>query len=910
MLNMKKIVISTLLFTGIIAIKAQTPVLVADIYPGSANSMPDSLIVLGNDVFFQADNGTNGKELWNYDGTTGTASMVADINPGSGGSAPTQFMVLGSDLFFQANNGTNGSELWKYDGSSGTVSMVADINPGSGSSSPSDLTVLGGDLYFFAYNINFGRELWKYDGTSGTVSITQDIFTGPGSSHPTYVSDMEGNLVAVGSDLFFSADDGTNDFELWKYDGTTGTASMVADINPSGSSFPHHLAALGNDLLFAANDMNGTELWKYDGTSGMVNIVQDINPGGANSSPYTLTEFGNDMFFYADNGTNGVELWKYDGTFGTASMVQDIFPGSGSSQFTTLLENLIVAGNNLFFGADDGTNGFELWRYNGFTGTVSMVSNINLGPAYSYPHSMTLLGNELFFGADNGTNGSELWKYDLTTGFVSLVYDINPGSAASFPNRLTVVGSDLIFAAGDATNGYELWKLGSGSSCTNTSSTISPTACNSYTSPSGNYTWTTSGTYMDTIPNAAGCDSIITIQLTISNNCTQLMSQYCGITLPNFTTYIKCNYVSGATEYEYEVSNNSLGYIQTKTRVPAYRHLYLNNVPGIQPNTTYDIRVRAKVGGVYGSYGPVCQVTTPNTPISTQLEQQYCDTTLSSYSQYIRCDYFENATEYMYEIKDGATLVDTVTRNANYRHLYLNTVSGIQDGVTYTIRVRAKRGGTWTPYGSACTVTTPSSGATTQLRSKDCDKVLSSFSKYIMCDYVSGATKYMYEIKNGSTLVDTVTRNANYRFIYLNTVNGIQTSTLYDIRVRAYVNGTWTNYGKMCQVRTPSSFRVGQFITENNTENSIENVSEFNVYPNPSKGYHINVQIDELPVAQGNGLVEVYDLYGRKIQSESVDVNNGYINTIINFNNKLETGFYLIKVQVNDKVYSKKLIVE
>ena len=50
----------------------------------------------------------------------------------------------------------------------------------------------------------------------------------------------------------------------------------------------------------------------------------------------------------------------------------------------------------------------------------------------------------------------------------------------------------------------------------NSDSTITITACNSYTSPSGDSTWTSSGTYTDVIPNAASCDSIITINLTIN----------------------------------------------------------------------------------------------------------------------------------------------------------------------------------------------------------------------------------------------------------------------------------------------------------------------------------------------------------------------------------------------------------
>lgn len=50
----------------------------------------------------------------------------------------------------------------------------------------------------------------------------------------------------------------------------------------------------------------------------------------------------------------------------------------------------------------------------------------------------------------------------------------------------------------------------------NTAATISVESCGSYTTPSSNNTYTTSGTYTDIIPNAAACDSVITINLTIN----------------------------------------------------------------------------------------------------------------------------------------------------------------------------------------------------------------------------------------------------------------------------------------------------------------------------------------------------------------------------------------------------------
>lgn len=74
---------------------------------------------------------------------------------------------------------------------------------------------------------------------------------------------------------------------------------------------------------------------------------------------------------------------------------------------------------------------------------------------------------------------------------------------------------------------------------TATSSTIAPVACDSYTSPSG-MVYTTNGTYLDTIPNMSGCDSVITINLTVNSaSTTTVIADLCGgsYTAPSGAVY-------------------------------------------------------------------------------------------------------------------------------------------------------------------------------------------------------------------------------------------------------------------------------------------------------------------------------------------------------------------------------------
>src|SRR5688572_7957493 len=119
------------LFTGLIKLHAQQFALIKDINPGSATSSISYLTNVNNTLFFAANNGTNGMELWKSNGTDAGTVIVKDIMSGIGSSSIGYLTNVNGILFFVANNGSNGTELWKSDGTDAGTVMVKDIRSGS-----------------------------------------------------------------------------------------------------------------------------------------------------------------------------------------------------------------------------------------------------------------------------------------------------------------------------------------------------------------------------------------------------------------------------------------------------------------------------------------------------------------------------------------------------------------------------------------------------------------------------------------------------------------------------------------------------------------------------------------------------------------------------------------------------------
>ena len=143
------------------------------------------------------------------------------------------------------------------------------------------------------------------------------------------------------------------------------------------------------------------------------------------------------------------------------------------------------------------------------------------------------------------------------------------------------------------------------------------------------------------LPNRS-FNSIYSVEVALKNtNGTYLpYNASCTISTPNFPTsevrLSQCDYnalsntesfvatlVSGATEYRIIVFNLGIGYSYTIDR--PVNTFNLNMFPGLLAGTTYSVQVAVKIGGEFGPYGKVCNVTTPGgeTRMSVIIKEEF-----------------------------------------------------------------------------------------------------------------------------------------------------------------------------------------------------------------------------------------------------------------------------------------------
>lgn len=315
-----------------------------------------------------------------------------------------------------------------------TPNLVKDIYPGINSA-------FFNAPYYVGHTLNpINNGVVFTASSNGTLS---QVYYSDGSNSGTYPLDP--NLWCYGTisnknyfngKYYFSASTPSLGAEMFMTDGTLGGTKVLKDIIPgSGSGGGRILNITTNKIYYIASDgVTGNELYISDGTTPGTSFLKDMIPGVASPTVefYNYTNTINDNFYFiSTTPTNGTELWFTDGTTSGTKLVADIWPGTGNSIQPVSFKRLKGNSNDLFFVANNGVNGEELWFSNGTS--VSLVKDIRPGSTGTYIKFLTYENNTLFFLADDGINGQELWRSDGTALGTYLLHDLTPGSNGSYP---------------------------------------------------------------------------------------------------------------------------------------------------------------------------------------------------------------------------------------------------------------------------------------------------------------------------------------------------------------------------------------------------------------------------------------------------------------------------------------------
>lgn len=386
---------------------ATGPYLVKDLR-GDGPSNPQSLTEMGGKLYFSANDGIKGRELYISDGTFDGTKRVKDIWVGKGSSNPSSLMALGDKLFFVARDGVNGSGLYVSDGTTaGTKRLGGRRSCGT---EAGELLVHGELLYYAAYdNVALQCNMYRSDGTVAGTYVAV-----PGIEFFLEPTSFKGRI-------YFAGGYWPTNGDLWRSDGTVAGTRKIKTISPG---YINQMTVAGDLLYFSAGE---GILWKSNGTrAGTKPIGGDAGP----RNPGGLTAFNGRLYFGAlrfennlvvDNG-----LWRSNGTGAGTKLVMEMAAGSGCMDLQT------PAGSLLFFVTCDlGTANYILSKSDGSAAGTEIVAD--LGNAV---YDSAAIGNLVFL-----TNWTLIQSDGTAAGTIKLPGGDNVAN-------LEVVGPSLFFTDG------------------------------------------------------------------------------------------------------------------------------------------------------------------------------------------------------------------------------------------------------------------------------------------------------------------------------------------------------------------------------------------------------------------------------------------------------------------------------
>ena len=222
----------------------------------------------------------------------------------------------GPYLYFAADDGVAGNELWQIHISDPAAQLVEDLAPGGAASDPAGLVTLRDGIYYAATGPATGRELRRVQVQRTPVgsALVWEAVVGAGDSNPYGISAAPFRRLQggdVGSLVYFRTASVARGDEVWVHDVDGGVTRWLGTVSPAAGDPGFLQYGSGEFVLFGATTVAaGDELWVSDGTVAGTRMVCDDWPGAVGSGPGEVTQVGCDVFYVADDGEVGRELYR------------------------------------------------------------------------------------------------------------------------------------------------------------------------------------------------------------------------------------------------------------------------------------------------------------------------------------------------------------------------------------------------------------------------------------------------------------------------------------------------------------------------------------------------------------------------------------------------------------------------
>ncbi|QJE95458.1 ELWxxDGT repeat protein [Luteolibacter luteus] len=390
--------------------------LLKDIYPGPASSEIERFLTLNEVVYFTADDGIHGKELWRTDGTPEGTRLHLDLSPGPMNSHVSPLFAAGGKLYILGPSLELYGALFAIDGAG---SPPVRIDPPAGNPEhPVERSIYGGFQFSIgndAYFVSDDYQIWKSDGSSPAVKV---------GSLDSLNEDQNliWNVTAVGDKVFISTSSGySSQGGLWLW---RPGAEPVKLMDSDGEKSGYHSSAILDGRFFIVDTRY---LIVSDGTVEGTHKLKTLQASGYSVDRELFAWKGS--VYFRDPKPHGIsELWKADGTEqGTVFLSKlNVVPNGGSLSFQ-------VVGDQLYFQEASWGKSW-LWRTDGTPEGTVVVKFMNEPGQYSDETLLGSFGNRLYF-VMAGLPMSSLWSTEGTPKTMRKLTRPTEGSGSFFDDR-------------------------------------------------------------------------------------------------------------------------------------------------------------------------------------------------------------------------------------------------------------------------------------------------------------------------------------------------------------------------------------------------------------------------------------------------------------------------------------------